>query len=87
MKTINDLQNELDVLFGQLVTDMTQADMNLILSFILTNFAMDFPEVYSRIYKLSDIPGNPSTYKLYLQDIHDNLLEVKLVIPLKKLAK
>ena len=84
MKTINDLQNELDILFGNLVSDMTQTDMNLIMSFILTNFAMDFPEVYSRIYKLSDMT-NVTSYQLYLSDIHENLLEVKLVIPLQKL--
>ena len=62
MKTINDLRDELSIQFGAIMQGMSPSELDIILTFILTSFAYDFPQVNSRAYKL----GNLTEYRLYL---------------------
>lgn len=83
MKTINDLKDELSVQFGAIMSGISVGELDIILSFILTGFAYDFPEVSSRVYKLdSTVPP----FRLYLESIHSEFLEMKYIMPLKRLS-
>lgn len=82
MKTINDLKDELSIQFSSIMDGIEPAELDLILTFILTSFAYDFPEVSSRAYKLNNSPP----IKLYLEEVHEEFTEIKFVLPMQKLA-
>lgn len=82
MKTLNDLRDELSIQFGSIMSGMSSGELDIILTFILTSFAYDFPEVNSRAYVLGDLP----MYRLYLDDIHEEFQEVQFTIPMKRLS-
>ena len=82
MKTINDLKDELSIQFGTLMTGLTPGELDLILTFILTSFAYDFPEVGSRLYILP----TTGSFRLYLDSIHDEFLEMKYMIPKQRVS-
>jgi hypothetical protein len=82
VKTINDLKDELSIQFGTLMTGLTPGELDLILTFILTSFAYDFPEVGSRLYILP----TTGSFRLYLDSIHDEFLEMKYMIPKQRVS-
>jgi hypothetical protein len=82
MKTINDLKDELSVAFGPLISNIGDTEINLIISFIITSFAYDFPEVSARAYKLDSTTTN---LKIYLESIHPEFLEMQFMFPIRKL--
>lgn len=82
MKTLNDLKDELSIQFGAIMTGIDQSELDLILAFILTSFAYDFPEVSSRAYTL----GTLSPFRMYLDSVHDEFLEMKFTLPMQKLS-
>jgi hypothetical protein len=86
MKTINDLQNELSILYGNILSDITPSELTTIFAFVLSNFADDFPLVKGTIYKMDQlniINGNNKYHKIYLDDIDEDFLEIKYLLPIK----
>lgn len=89
MKNIVDLQTDLSILYGKLVDSMTPQDLNMVMTFILTTFACDFPEIKAQAYKYDafastlSIPNNSAQKKIYLEELDDDFLELKLNIPVK----
>jgi hypothetical protein len=81
-KTLNDIKDEISLQFGTIMSSLSITDINTVMAFILSNFANDFPEVNTRVYKLNTLTG----YKIYLDTLNENFLEVKLMIPVKKLS-
>lgn len=83
MKTIDDLQTELSLLYGKLITNMTPSELTTIMAFLLTTFADDFPIVKSVVYKYDLLDTTNNTYKEYLLNIDEDFLEIKYMIPVK----
>ena len=82
MKTLNDLKDELSTQFGSIMSGMGPGELDIILTFILTSFAYDFPQVSSRIYRLPDT----GSFRLYLEEIHDDFLEMKYMFPTQRIS-
>ena len=83
MKTIDDLQNELSALYGNMISNMTPSDLNIMTAFLLTTFADDFPTVKATIYKYDSTALVLNNYKVYLEDIDEDFLEIKYLLPIK----
>ncbi len=83
MKTVEDLQNELSITYGNLISSMTPSELTTIMAFLLTTFADDFPIVKSIIYKYDMLDTTNGTYKEYLLNIDDDFLEIKYLLPVK----
>lgn len=83
MKTIEDLQNELSITYGNMLSNMTTSELNTIMAFLLTTFADDFPIVKSIIYKYDNLDTTNASYKEYLHDIDEDFLEIKYLLPIK----
>lgn len=81
-KTLNDIKDEISLQFGTIMSALSITDINTVMAFILSNFSNDFPLVNTRAYKLDTL----SNYKLYLSSLDENLLEIKMMIPIKKLS-
>jgi len=81
-KTLNDIKDEISLQFGTIMSSLSITDINTVMAFILSNFSNDFPAVNTRVYKLDSL----TNYKLYLDSLDENFLEVKLMIPVKKLS-
>lgn len=84
MKTIEDLQQELSMQYGNLLSNMNPAELSTIMAFLLTTFADDFPIVKSIVYKYDQLNTTDSSYKEYLLNIDDDFLEIKYLIPIKR---
>lgn len=83
MKTITDLQDYLSTTFGKFINQLQQNELNLISSFLLTTFANDFPEMKASCFKYNyNLLGNGQR-KIYLNDLSDDFLELKMIIPIK----
>ena len=82
MKTINDLKDELSIQFGSIMSGIDASELDLIMTFILTSFAYDFPEVSARAYTLD---STVTSFRLYLEDIHEEFLEAQMTVPMNKL--
>ncbi len=83
MKTIADLQDDLSIMFGGMIEGMTSTEMDTMLAFIMTSFAGDFPKIKTIAYRFDNLDTTTSSYSLRLPDIDDELLEIKMIIPIK----
>jgi hypothetical protein len=89
MKTITDLQNDLSTQFGKLVDSLSPNELNMIMTFIMTTFANDFPEIKAQAYKYDAFANtigtnyNSPQKKIYLEDLDEDFLELKICIPIK----
>jgi hypothetical protein len=81
-KTLNDLKDEISLQFSPIISSLSVMDINTVLAFILTSFSSDFPAVNTRACKLDNL----SNYKLYIDSLDENFLEVKMLLPIKKLS-
>lgn len=83
MKTINDLQQELSSLYGNLISNITPTDLNIMTAFLLTTFADDFAVVKSNVYKYNSPALISNNNRIYLDDIDQDFLEIKYLLPIK----
>lgn len=64
------------------MTGIGPSELDIMLAFILTSFAYDFPEVSSRAYKLPPT----GTFRLYLDEIDEGFQELKYTFPFKRIT-
>ena len=85
MKTVSDLQNDISTLFGKMISQLQPNELNVIISFILTSFANDFPEMKAVAYKYAYnfVNNGQGTRKVYLEEIAPSFLELKMIMPIK----
>jgi len=83
MKTIEDLKDELALTFDKLLSGMDNSEMTDVIAFILTTFASDFPLLRTTAYKLDLLNTVNGKYKLYISDIDEDFLEMKMMLPIK----
>lgn len=79
MKTTNNLIDELSTQFETILSSLSISNINTIVSFILTSFSYDFPEIKASVYNLDSITNN----RINIDTLDDNFLEVKYLIPVR----
>lgn len=79
MKTINNLIDELSTQFETILSSLSISNINTIVSFILTSFSYDFPEIKASVVNLDSITNN----RINIDTLDDNFLEVKYLIPVR----
>lgn len=87
MKTTTDLQDNLSTSFGKFISNLEPSELNVVTAFILTTFANDFPEMKALAFKYDYALGTSGQKKIYLEDIADDFIDLKMIIPIRSTNK
>lgn len=88
MKTIEDLKDELTLTYDKMITGMDSGELTDVMAFVLTTFADDFPLLKTQAYKMDQLGAIGGKHRVYLTDIDEDFLEVKMIIPIRaKMSK
>lgn len=82
MKTLANLKDNISNQFGAILNSLAIADITGLLTFILSGFSYDFPEVKAGLFKESDCTGG----RVNVEDLDENFLEIKYIVPIQKVS-
>lgn len=82
MKTLSELKDDISMQYGMLLNEFDSAELDLILTYVLSTFANDFPEIKFSAYKLGDL----SNKRIYFDEFGDDFQEVRYTFLINSLS-